>query len=54
MSFGGGSSGGGAITAHTHSTAAGEGGNLRGENNTTTGTAIAFNSGTPVPIEVML
>jgi hypothetical protein len=52
MSFGGGGGGGG-ITAHFHSTASGEGGALRMNNSTVTGTAIDMNS-VAQPIEVLL
>ena len=51
MSFGGGGSGASSITAHIHSTAAGEGGELKGNNSTSTGTAISYNSGTAEVIE---
>tara|TARA_R110002012_G_scaffold318005_2_gene535407 strand:+ start:748 stop:909 length:162 start_codon:yes stop_codon:yes gene_type:complete len=53
MSFGGGGSGASAVTAHIHSTAAGEGGNLVANNSTSTGTALNINS-TVYPIEVLL
>jgi hypothetical protein len=53
MSFGGGGSGAAAITAHIHSTAAGEGGALRAENSITTGTAIRLGA-QDRPIEVLL
>ncbi len=53
MSFGGGGSGSSAITAHIHSTAAGEGGALKMDGSTATGTAINID-GTDQPIEVLL
>jgi len=53
MSFGGGGSGASPITAHIHSTSAGEGGALRMNSSTTSGTAIQI-SGNNQPIEVLM
>jgi hypothetical protein len=54
MSFGGGGSGGGAITAHRHNSQVGEGGPLQLRNSTTLGTTIQLNGGTEIVAEVLL
>ena len=53
MSFGGGGQSSVGVTAHIHSTGAGEGGALKANNSTSTGTAIEL-SGTNQPIEVLM
>ncbi len=54
MSFGGGGSGTGAITAHRHNAQTGEGGPIQLRNSTTTGTTVQFNGGSEVVAEVLL
>jgi len=54
LSFGGGSSGSTGVSAHIHNANLGEGGYLQGTQSVATGTGIQFNSGTAVPIEVLL
>ena len=53
MSFGGGGGSSG-VTVHKHNSQTGEGGNLQGNNNIITGSAIQFNGGQELPIEVLL
>jgi hypothetical protein len=53
MSFGGGG-GGGQITAHKHNSQSGEGAPLQFNNSIVTGSSIQINSGTEIPIEVLL
>jgi len=54
LSFGGGGSGAGAITAHKHNSQSNEGGSLQGRNDIVTGTSIQFNGGTEFPIEALM
>jgi|TARA_R110000824_G_scaffold259774_1_gene448454 hypothetical protein len=54
LSFGGGSSGGGAITAHKHNSQSGEGGPIQFRNDIVTGSSVQFNGGTETPLEVVV
>ena len=54
MSFGGGGGGSGGITAHKHTSQAGEGGPLQMKNSITTGTSLQINGGAEMPAEVLL
>jgi hypothetical protein len=54
LSFGGGGSGGGGVTAHMHNALTGEGGPLKANTSTTTGTSIQFLGNPEVPIEALM
>tara|TARA_R110000803_G_scaffold668_1_gene2334 strand:+ start:230 stop:394 length:165 start_codon:yes stop_codon:yes gene_type:complete len=54
MGFSGGGGGSVGVSAHKHNSQVGEGGILQGNNNIVTGSAIQFNGGPELPIEVLL
>jgi hypothetical protein len=54
LGFGGGGGSTTGVNVHWHGIGTNDGGSLKGQNDTTTGTSISFNSATAVPLEVML
>jgi hypothetical protein len=54
MSFGGGGSAPSAVTAHKHNSQSGEGSPIQFNNSIITGSSMQINSGTEMPIEVLL
>tara|TARA_B100001123_G_C15305672_1_gene1022607 strand:- start:603 stop:767 length:165 start_codon:yes stop_codon:yes gene_type:complete len=54
MSFGGGGSGSGPVTAHKHNAQSGEGGPLQMNNSTTAGTTFQINGGSELKLEALV
>tara|TARA_R110002020_G_scaffold151153_2_gene328179 strand:- start:149 stop:313 length:165 start_codon:yes stop_codon:yes gene_type:complete len=54
MGFGGGGGGSNNVPAHFHNNIVNNGGALKANQSTVTGTGITFNSGSEVPIEALI